>query len=143
MKAGDRVRPFTLTALAALLGLVLLRGQSTPPKKLYTTWSDYGGAADSMQYSALKLINKDNVGKLELAWSYPVPDHRGNFGDGSALHRRGPFGGPIAIPQRLSDGEEEQPVRAGEDGWPGGEGTGFSNCPSGDDRRLRSKVARR
>ena len=26
-----------------------------------------------MQYSALKQINKTNVAKLELAWSYPCP----------------------------------------------------------------------
>ena len=44
MKTVERVRPFALAALAALLGLVLLRGQSTPPKNPYTTWSDYGGA---------------------------------------------------------------------------------------------------
>ena len=48
-----------------------------PPRRearsRYTTWSDYGGAPDSMQYSALKQINKSNVAKLELAWSYKVP----------------------------------------------------------------------
>ncbi|HKE25442.1 MAG TPA: PQQ-binding-like beta-propeller repeat protein [Bryobacteraceae bacterium] len=49
-------------------------------RKPYTSWSDYGGAADSMQYSALKQIDKSNVQKLELAWSYLVPDRRGNFG---------------------------------------------------------------
>jgi quinoprotein glucose dehydrogenase len=49
-------------------------------RKPYTNWSDYGGAADSMQYSALKQIDKSNVQKLELAWSYLVPDRRGNFG---------------------------------------------------------------
>ena len=57
---------------------ILLAAES--PKPGYTTWSDYGGAADSMQYSALKQINKTNVAKLELAWTYKVPDHRGNFG---------------------------------------------------------------
>jgi quinoprotein glucose dehydrogenase len=50
------------------------------PQKPYTTWSDYGGAADSMQYSALKQIDKSKVRKLELARSYLVPDRRGNFG---------------------------------------------------------------
>src|SRR5438309_1059332 len=46
----------------------------------YTTWRDYGGAPDSMQYSALKQITRSNVRQLELAWTYKVPDHRGNFG---------------------------------------------------------------
>src|SRR5262245_35601202 len=64
--------------LVTVIGVML--AQSTPSRQPYTTWSDYGGAADSMQYSALKLIHKDNVGKLELTWSYMVPDHRGNFG---------------------------------------------------------------
>jgi quinoprotein glucose dehydrogenase len=58
----------------------LLCGAAPPPRRPYTTWSDYGGAADSMQYSALTQINKTNVGRLGLAWSYLVPDHRGNFG---------------------------------------------------------------
>ena len=47
---------------------------------LYTTWSDYGGTADSMQYSALKQVNKSNVNRLELAWSYPVPGPSARFG---------------------------------------------------------------
>jgi quinoprotein glucose dehydrogenase len=46
----------------------------------YTTWSDYGGSSDSMQYSALKQVNKSNVNRLELAWSYPVPGTSGRFG---------------------------------------------------------------
>ena len=39
----------------------------------YTTWSQYGGSSDSMQYSALAQINKSNVTELERAWFYPVP----------------------------------------------------------------------
>ena len=49
-------------------------------RKPYANWSDYGGTADSMQYSTLKQIDKSNVQKLELVWSYLVPDRRGNFG---------------------------------------------------------------
>jgi len=41
----------------------------------YTTWSDYSGAADSSQYSALSQINRSNVAKLELAWTYQTGDH--------------------------------------------------------------------
>lgn len=37
-------------------------------------WRDYGGAADSAQYSALKQINRSNVKKLEIAWIYPTGD---------------------------------------------------------------------
>ena len=67
-----------LPTLAAAVAATLLGADA--PKQPYTTWSDYGGSADTMQYSALKQINKSNVAKLELAWSYKVTDHRGNFG---------------------------------------------------------------
>src|SRR5947208_12110951 len=40
----------------------------------YTTWSDYLGASDSSHYSALKQINRENVGELEQAWTYPTGD---------------------------------------------------------------------
>jgi quinoprotein glucose dehydrogenase len=65
---------------AAAAGLAAILAGADAPRPAYTTWSDYGGAPDSMQYSALKQINKSNVRRLELAWNYPVADRRGNFG---------------------------------------------------------------
>src|SRR6185503_19310425 len=41
-------------------------------QKPYTTWNTYGGGGHSSQYSALNQINKSNVAKLEVAWSFPV-----------------------------------------------------------------------
>jgi glucose dehydrogenase len=38
----------------------------------YTTWREYGGSADSMQYSALAQVDRSNVKRLERAWFYPV-----------------------------------------------------------------------
>lgn len=66
--------------MAALFGALLAGGPFATEKQPYTTWSDYGGSADSMQYSALTQIDRKNVGQLELAWFYPVPDRTGNFG---------------------------------------------------------------
>jgi glucose dehydrogenase len=40
--------------------------------KPYTTWQSYAGGAHSSQYSALDQINKKNVAKLLVAWSYPI-----------------------------------------------------------------------
>jgi len=40
----------------------------------HSTWSDYAGASDSAQYSALDQINRSTVGKLQMAWSYPTGD---------------------------------------------------------------------
>ena len=77
-------RPWCALSAAAVLVMlpirdVTLTGQldGRPP---YTTWSDYGGSADSMQYSALTQIDRSNVGRLQLAWFHPVPDRTGNFG---------------------------------------------------------------
>jgi quinoprotein glucose dehydrogenase len=47
--------------------------------KPWTNWNDYGGSADSMQYSALSQINKSNVKKLQLAWSVMAPGPSGRF----------------------------------------------------------------
>jgi quinoprotein glucose dehydrogenase len=40
----------------------------------HTSWRDYAGAADSAQYSALKQIDRSNVSKLQVAWTYPTGD---------------------------------------------------------------------
>jgi len=63
----------------ALLGLVVTRGAPPTSPEPYTNWSDYAGSADSMQYSALKEINKSNVSKLQLAFFYPAPGPSGRF----------------------------------------------------------------
>ena len=55
-------------------------GQSAPASRPYTTWRDYGGSSDSMQYSALTQINKTNVAGLERVWFFPVADKSGNLG---------------------------------------------------------------
>jgi quinoprotein glucose dehydrogenase len=49
------------------------------PKQRYSNWNDYGGSADSMQYSALKLIDKSNVKRLQLVWSVKAPGPTGRF----------------------------------------------------------------
>src|SRR6185295_17409942 len=59
-----------LVAGAALLGAQ----QRGKPK--FNTWRQYLGGADSSQYSSLDQINKSNVSKLEVAWTYPTGDMR-------------------------------------------------------------------
>ncbi len=58
----------TRLSTSALLLMLPLISQT------YTGWNDYGGAPDSAQYSALKQINKSNVDKLEIAWTFPTGD---------------------------------------------------------------------
>jgi quinoprotein glucose dehydrogenase len=69
-----------LTLLGCALWVFSAPAQARAEKPAYTTWADYGGAADSMQYSALAQVNKTNVKQLELAWSWPVPGPSGRFG---------------------------------------------------------------
>jgi len=38
-------------------------------------WTHYGGNAASHKYSPLDQINKDNVGKLSVAWRWASPDN--------------------------------------------------------------------
>src|SRR3990172_3302516 len=40
----------------------------------FRTWNQYLGGADSSQYSSLDQINRSNVTKLSVAWSYPTGD---------------------------------------------------------------------
>ena len=55
---------------------VLLRSQQTGVARSFKTWSQYLGGADSSQYSALDQINKSNVARLEVAWTYSTGDTR-------------------------------------------------------------------
>ncbi len=45
----------------------------------HVTWSDYSGSPDSAQYSALEQINRSNVAKLEIAWTYATGDNNKYF----------------------------------------------------------------
>ena len=57
-----------------LFGIFAATGTTRSNAQDYTAWREYGGAADSAQYSALKQINRSNVSKLEIAWKYPTLD---------------------------------------------------------------------
>ncbi len=48
-------------------------GDSTHQQS-YRGWSDYGGSADSAQYSSLNQIDRSNVNRLKIAWTYATGD---------------------------------------------------------------------
>ena len=64
---GSPMRLFAATTLVALAGFAVLHTAPAPPPPPappaapYTTWSDFAGGPDGMQYSALTQINKTNV----------------------------------------------------------------------------------
>ncbi len=53
-------------------GIGFLAGLATAQDHAH--WRDYGGASDSAQYSSLSQINKTNVHRLKIAWSFPTGD---------------------------------------------------------------------
>ena len=74
-------RRWCAAAAAALLvaaeSSVLIRSQQ--PRgvaRSFKTWGQYLGGADSSQYSALDQIDKRNVARLEVAWTYSTDDGR-------------------------------------------------------------------
>ena len=120
---------------AGLWGVSAQRAQPEP----YTTWSDYGGSADSMQYSALTQITKRNVNRLELAWFFPVPDRKGNFGfnpivvDG-VMYVLGPTDAIVALDASTGRQIWSHSVEGG--GSPGNRGINYWENQDRSDRRL-------
>jgi quinoprotein glucose dehydrogenase len=68
------------TRFGLLAVCTLLLGACQPPREgdagasvdRWAGWSSYAGTSDSAQYSSLDQINRDNVGHLEIAWTYPT-----------------------------------------------------------------------
>src|ERR1700681_4267347 len=55
--------------LFALLSLPPARGQVN-----YRDWKAYGGTVQNIRYSTLDQINRGNVSKLEVAWTFDTHD---------------------------------------------------------------------
>src|ERR1700752_4219494 len=52
-----------------------------------TEWPNYGNDAGGMRYSPLTQINRENVSKLKIPWTF----HTGDISDGSHDRRRSGF----------------------------------------------------
>jgi quinoprotein glucose dehydrogenase len=59
-----------LAAGAAAVGVVWLEGAGPTPRE----WRDYAGGPDSSRFVAATQIDKANVGKLQVAWTYADGD---------------------------------------------------------------------
>jgi glucose dehydrogenase len=60
--------------IAFFLSCFVLATRSRALGQSHTSWNDAGGGTDSAQYSALREINRANVSKLEVAWTFPTGD---------------------------------------------------------------------
>jgi glucose dehydrogenase len=71
-------RRLTLTYLlaSAVLGRGVILGEETRgvQRTLYRDWEVYGGGVESIRYSALNQINRDNVHLLQAAWTFDTGD---------------------------------------------------------------------
>src|SRR5258708_3605748 len=62
-------------AVWPLLLLSAAAGQTRAiPQTGYRQWSIYGGGEDSIRYSALDQINRSNVSRLAVAWTFDTGD---------------------------------------------------------------------
>jgi quinoprotein glucose dehydrogenase len=69
----QHVLALVLAAGTAAFGAAeIARAQKARPAEPYTTWRTYGGGGHSSQYSALDQIDKSNVARLTVAWSFPA-----------------------------------------------------------------------
>jgi quinoprotein glucose dehydrogenase len=60
----------------ALCGLTVLAGAAAAQEP-YKTWNTFGGTAEDNNYSALTQINRSNVTKLQVVWTYDTADEIG------------------------------------------------------------------
>ena len=60
-------KPVTVLIAAAILA-------AGAQAQNHSGWREYGGEADSAQYSSLTQINRSNVNQLAVAWTYPTGD---------------------------------------------------------------------
>ena len=72
-----RVRSFAFLGGVVVSSLVWAQGSgaggaAVPVPPSYTNWAQYGGGADSAQYTPLAIVNRANVANLEVAWTYPT-----------------------------------------------------------------------
>jgi quinoprotein glucose dehydrogenase len=64
-----------IALLALLLSFLYAAEKKTAPE---VSWPAYGGGPEDIRYSTLKQINRTNVSRLEVAWSYDTADGSGD-----------------------------------------------------------------
>src|ERR1022692_4501444 len=130
-----RVLGYLSPAAIVLLAASLALPQSTS-NKAGREWAAYGGNPEDTRYSPLKQINRANVSKLQLAWSYDCSDGRGGLEtnplvvDGM-VYGNTPGGKLIAL-----DGATGRLVWSWESKSGGQRTRGFTYWATGEDQRL-------
>ena len=63
----------SLASACLLLGLISTEPSAHPAHR---SWEVYNGGPEAMKYSALDQINRDNVSRLQVVWTYRTGDER-------------------------------------------------------------------
>src|SRR5262245_18527316 len=63
-----------LTALLVATNQAAAATKRAVPATGYRDWKVAAGGPDSLRYSALSQINRDNVARLQIAWTYDTGD---------------------------------------------------------------------
>src|SRR5687768_2097119 len=70
-----RVRGEPMRRIVLAVALVAAAVQWPAAQSRSGEWTHYSGNAASHKYSALDQINKDTIGKLQIAWRWASPDN--------------------------------------------------------------------
>lgn len=73
---------WVIAVVALLMGCEAAEPPTGVQLDRYSQWASYAGTTDSAQFSSLTQINKENVNKLEVAWT---------FASGETAHRCSPL----------------------------------------------------
>jgi quinoprotein glucose dehydrogenase len=123
-----------LSLAAALAASIALPQTATNPEA--REWPAYGGNPEDTRYSPLKQINRSNVSKLQVAWTYDCSDGRGGLEtnplvvDG-LVYGNTPGGKLVAL-----DGATGRLVWSWDSKSAGQRTRGFTYWADGADRRL-------
>ena len=102
----------------------------------FKTWDQYLGGGDSSQYSSLTQIDKSNISKLEVAWTYETgPGPASNFNPtivGDVMYVLGAKNAIVALDAKTGKELWSHP----NDGLVGGRGINQWVSKDGKDRRL-------
>jgi glucose dehydrogenase len=118
--------------VAGLVGMVGLAG-APAPQQPPREWRDFGGGPDSSRFVAASQIDKSNVGKMDVAWSYPAGDTDFNpLMVRGVIYGRTHGTGLVALDAATG---KELWVHDGIEGF-GLRGVNYWESPDGSDRRL-------
>lgn len=68
------------TTFIVLLSLIVYTSCDTNSSSdAHVTWTHYGGSPDQSRYFAASEITKENVGQMQIAWTYPSGDDQSYF----------------------------------------------------------------